>query len=39
MEDGRPTFAVDSVLPAWNRFLAHNHGKPIVLVRDSADAT
>jgi hypothetical protein len=32
-----PTFAVayDSVLPAWQWFLAHTGGKPIVLVGDS----
>ena len=33
----RPTFTVayDSVLPAWQWFLAHTEGKPIVLVGDS----
>jgi Protein of unknown function (DUF3089) len=33
----RPTFAVayDSVLPAWQWFLAHTDGKPIILVGDS----
>jgi Protein of unknown function (DUF3089) len=32
-----PTFAVayDSVLPAWQWFLAHTGGKPIILVGDS----
>lgn len=33
----RPTFTVayDSVLPAWQWFLAHTGGKPIILIGDS----
>ena len=36
----RPTFTVayDSVLPAWQWFLAHTGGKPIILIGDSQGA-
>jgi len=32
------TVAYDSVLPAWQSFLAHTEGKPVVLVGDSQGA-
>ena len=36
----RPTFTVayDSVLPAWQWFLAHTYGKPVILIGDSQGA-
>jgi hypothetical protein len=33
------TVAYDSVLPAWQWFLAHTGGKPIILIGDSQGAT
>ena len=33
------TVAYDSVLPAWQWFLAHTGGKPIILIGDSQGST